>query len=424
MIQSVKSYTGGFLSLLVLPILLITQPVNAQSSDERVYTGIEVLARQDFKPLQGKKVGLITNPTGVNYHLESTIDLLHQAPEVELVALYGPEHGVRGDYDAGEKVEQNVDEKTGVPVYSLYGQHRKPTQEMLDGLDVLVYDIQDIGVRSYTYISTMGLAMEAAAEAGIEVMVLDRPNPLGGNRMEGSLVEEGYYSFVSQFEIPYIYGMTSGELAKMLNQEGMLEDGKKCDLTVIPMENWKRSMTFPETGLPWVPTSPHIPRTKSALYYAATGVMGELGIISEGVGYTLPFETYAAEWIDSQEMADAMNALDLPGVRFRPITFKPFYGRHEGKRLHGVQIHIQDAEGLDLMAMQFKFMDVHNELYPDKNPFEMAKEGRLRMFDKVAGTDRLRKLFTKNMDYEDIRELMNEDIEAFRKKAEPYFIYD
>ncbi|MDE6321722.1 MAG: DUF1343 domain-containing protein, partial [Muribaculaceae bacterium] len=218
----------------------------------QVKPGIEVLRDNGFAQLQGKRVGLITNPTGVDNNLKSTIDILHEAPGVTLTALYSPEHGVRGDVHAGDAVETYVDPATGVTVYSIFGKATKPTPEMLKDIDVLVYDIQDIGCRSYTFISTMGEAMEACAENGKDFVVLDRPNPVGGNKVEGCLVEDGYTSFVSRFPIPYLYGMTPGELAQMLNEEGMLKDGEKVNLTVIPMEGWTRDMSFAQTGMPWI----------------------------------------------------------------------------------------------------------------------------------------------------------------------------
>lgn len=389
----------------------------------RIKTGIEVLAERRYDVLQGKRVGLVTNPTGVNSELVSTIDLLFEAPEVNLVALYGPEHGVRGEYAAGDKVKTYTDARTGLTVHSLYGDTRKPTQEMLRGVDVLVYDIQDIGARSYTYISTMGLVMEAAAEAGIEVVVLDRPNPLGGLKVEGNVAEEGFFSFVSQYPIPYLYGLTPGEVAKMLNGEGWLAGGRRCSLTVIEMKGWTRSMTFEQTGLPWVPTSPHIPHPHSSSYYVASGIMGELGIFSEGVGYTLPFQVFAAEWIDEARLAEEMNRLALPGVLFRPIVFRPFYGRDQGKTLHGVQVHITDHNQAELMPIQFWFMQVHKTLYPDREIFGPSTEGRWAMFDKVNGTDRIRKAFTQRYRVEDIRAILDEDLEEFANKAARYHLY-
>ncbi|HTP12588.1 MAG TPA: DUF1343 domain-containing protein, partial [Bacteroidota bacterium] len=238
---------------------VLASSATSSSPQARVKPGIDVLRDHHFDILKGKRVGLVTNPTGVTSDLEPTVDVLAGAPGVQLVALYGPEHGVRGDNDAGKTVESSIDRKTGLPVYSLYGRTRKPTRDMLQGIDILVYDIQDIGLRFYTYISTMGLVMEAAAENGIPVVVLDRPDPLTGNRVEGPMLEPKYKSFVGAYAIPYVYGMTAGELAQMINGEGWLAGGVQCKLTVVPMEGWKRSMWWDETGLQWVPTSPNIP---------------------------------------------------------------------------------------------------------------------------------------------------------------------
>lgn len=394
-----------------------------RAGDPGVTTGIEVLRDQQFRPLKGKRVGLITNPTGVDSRLRSTVDILTSAPGVHLVALYGPEHGVRGDHAAGDMVDSYTDSRTGLPVYSLYGKTRKATPEMLKGVEVLVYDIQDIGCRSYTFISTMGLAMEAAAENGIAFVVLDRPNPLGGIRMEGNLVEKGYESFVSQYPVPYVYGLTCGELAGYLNGEGLLAGGSRCSLTVIPMKGWKRSMTFAETGLPWVPTSPHIPESHSPEYYVCSGMLGELGVISEGVGYTTPFQNFAAEWIDPQALAGRLNLLGLPGVLFRPMIFTPFYGQFKEKELRGVQVHIAPASTVNLMSIQFLFMQVNNELYPDRNPFALAGAGRLRAFDRVAGSDSVRILFTRRMRYEDVKPFLERGPAAFRERAKKYLMY-
>ena len=410
-------------------ILLISFAVSsgacAQNKTESITTktGVDVLVENDFLMLKGKRVGLITNATGLSATLKPTIDILYEAEEVELVALYGPEHGARGEIAAGDKVDDYVDEVTGVPVYSLYGSTRKPTKEMLENVEVLVYDIQDIGVRSYTYISTMGLAMEAAAEYGIEFVVLDRPNPLGGNKIEGNLAEEGYFSFVSQYPIPYVYGLTPGEVAKMINNEGWLGDGKKVSLSVVEMEGWNRSMTFEDTGLHWVPTSPHIPNANSAYFYVSTGIMGELGVFSEGVGYTLPFQLFGAEWIEERALAEKINSLGIPGVDFRPVVYKPFYGRDEGKTLHGVQIHFSDYTQAELMLLQYYFMQVHKELYPNKDVFDQGKN-RWSMFDKVSGSDEVRKRFMKSYKVDDIRDFLNKDVESFRQKSKQYHLYD
>ena len=413
--------TGIYVLLFVVIFTACNNTLMSQSDGVRTKTGIEVLTENNFKMLSGKRVGLITNPTGVNAHLKSTTDILHEAPQVELVALYGPEHGVRGNFSAGDHVDNNVDEKTGVKIFSLYGKNRKPSAEMLKGIDVLVYDIQDIGARSYTYISTMGLAMEAAAENNIEFVVLDRPNPLGGNRIEGALVEEGYISFVSQFPIPYIYGFTPGELAVYLNEEGLLKGGLKCKLNVVKMQNWKRDMIFEDTGLPWVPTSPHIPRKNSAFFYAVSGILGELDANMIGVGYTLPFEIFALPELDADKLVEKMNAFDMQGVLFRPIHFKPYYMKKKGVEHSGIQVYITDFEKVALTPIQFRFAEAVHSMIPDSSMFD--NESRHAMFDKVAGSNKIRERFTKNFKYDDIKADWEKPAKEFRKKAEPYYLY-
>ena len=284
------SYEKDYYNILALPPLRRCDASTEDKNKDR-HRGTE---RTEFPMLEGKRVGLITNPTGVDNRMKSTIDILHEAPNVNLVALYGPEHGVRGDVHAGDHVTDIKDATTGLPVYSLYGKTRKATPDMLKDVDVLVYDIQDIGCRSFTYISTMGLAMEAAAENGKEFIVLDRPNPVGGLKIEGNLVEDDCISFVSQFKIPYLYALTCGELALMLNGEKMLKDGEQCNLHIVKMKGWKRKMDYTQTGLQWVPSSPHIPHPHSAFFYPVSGILGELGYMSIGVGYTIPFQMFAA----------------------------------------------------------------------------------------------------------------------------------
>lgn len=387
----------------------------------KVKPGIEVLRESGFKILQGKRVGLITNPTGVDSQLKSTVDILNEASGVKLVALYGPEHGVRGDVYAGDKIETTIDKQTGVPVYSLYGKTRKPSAEMLKDIDVLVYDIQDIGCRSYTFISTMGLAMEAAAENNIELVVLDRPNPIGGLKVEGNLAEDKFISFVSQFKIPYIYGLTCGELAKMLNGEKMLN--KQCKLTVVPMKGWKRSMTFDQTGLPWVLTSPHVPHATSAYYYAASGILGEFSFMSIGVGYTLPFQIFAKDLIDGSLLSKRLTDLHLPGVLFRPISLKPFYAVGQGKNYSGVQFYVTDYKKARLTEIQFYVMQEMAALYPDKKCFGSETEKRFGMFDQVCGSDQIRLLMAKNMKVEDMLPYWRKDEGAFKQLSKKYYLY-
>ncbi|MDR1742883.1 MAG: DUF1343 domain-containing protein [Dysgonamonadaceae bacterium] len=387
----------------------------------KVKTGIEVLKENRFKPLVGKRIGLITNPTGIDNGLVSTIDILHQAPNIQLVALFGPEHGVRGDVHAGDHIETFNDPATGIPIYSLYGATRKPTKEMLEGIDMLVYDIQDIGCRSYTYISTLFLAMQAASENDIEFVVLDRPNPLGGLKIEGNVVEDDFISFVSQLKIPYVYGLTCGELAEMIVGEGMLS--LPCKLQVVKMKKWRRKMNFEATGLPWVPTSPHIPFAHSAYFYPVSGIVGELGYLSIGVGYTLPFEMFAAEWIDAEQFARSLNAKHLPGVSFRPIHLNPFYSVGKGANLQGLQIYLTDFNKARLSDIQFHVMEVIAQLYPQKAVFDNADKGRFNMFDKVSGSRFIRTEFSKNNRFSDIQDYWTKDEAAFRNLSKKYYLY-
>ena len=395
----------------------------SQLTAGRVKTGLEVLKGQNFAPIKGKRVGLITNPTGVDRNLQSTVDLFFHSKDIKLVALYGPEHGVRGDYTAGATVSNFKDPETGLPVYSIYGKTRKPTPEMLRDIDVLVYDIQDIGSRSYTYISSLGLAMEAAAENNIEFVVLDRPNPLGGQKMEGCLTEPEFTSFVSQFPIPYIPGLTVGELATYLNEEGLLANKIKCKLTIIPMKGWKRKMTFEKTGLPWVPSSPHIPHGYSPVFYPISGILGELYVFNIGVGYTLPFQLFAAEWINADSLARNMNNLHLAGLLFRPIHFTPYYSVSKDHVVHGIQVHITDYKKAELSLVQFWVLQECHKLWPDKNVFELCEKSRLDMFDKVCGTNKIRLEFSKTFKVESILPIWNKDLATFKVKVKKYLMY-
>jgi uncharacterized protein YbbC (DUF1343 family) len=405
--------------IFIILLILWSLTTNAQ----RVKPGVEQLEARQFDILKGKRVGLITNPTGIDSKLKTTIDILNEAEGVNLVALFGPEHGVRGDHAAGDYVENFNDPKTGIPVYSMYGKTRKPSPEMLKNIDVLVYDIQDIGSRSYTYISTLGLAMEAAAENNIEFVVLDRPNPLGGIKMEGLLTEPEFVSFVSQFPIPYIHGLTVGELASFLNDEGLLSNNVKCKLTVVPMRGWKRKMTFDQTGLPWVLTSPHIPHEYSPWFYPVSGILGELYVMSIGVGYTLPFQLFAAEWIDAEKLSENLNRLNLPGLFFRPLHYTPYYSVSRGTMIHGIQVHITDFAKANLSLVQFYVLQECHKLWPDKNVFEMCEPARLDMFDKVCGSDKVRKTFTQRFRVEDIKTLWMKDVDSYRRSVRKYLLY-
>lgn len=390
------------------------------ASAQKVKTGIEVLKKQNFKILEGLRVGLVTNPTGVDNDLRSDVDILHAAKNVKLVALFGPEHGVRGNVHAGDAVANDSDPATGLPVYSLYGKYRTPSDEMLKNIDVLVYDIQDIGCRSFTYISTLANIMKAAARNHIKVVVLDRPNPLGGKKVEGCITEDDCISFVSQFKVPYVYGLTPGELARLLNDEGLL--GEKCDLEVVKMKGWKRSMTYGDTGLKWVLSSPHIPEASSAPFYTVSGIVGELDSINIGVGYTIPFQTFAAPWIKATELADRMNALRLPGYTFRPIYYSPFYSKYKGRQLQGVQVHFTNYRKARLCDVQFYILQELYKLYPNHDILKQAGQ-RAGMFDKVCGSKKIRELFLRRHRWKDAKAYWDRDADKFKKLSRQYYLY-
>ena len=408
-------------TFLTVVLMLVCMGIQAQKI--HIKTGIEVLKEENFSILEGKRIGLITNPTGVDNHMRSTVDILFEAPNVKLVALFGPEHGVRGNQYAGDKVNSGKDPTTNLPVYSLYGKTNKPTKEMLKDIDALVYDIQDNGCRSFTYISTMGLAMEACAEQGKEFIVLDRPNPLGGEKIEGNIVEDDCISFVSQFKIPYVYGLTCGELAMLLNGEHMLRKGLQCKLQVVKMKHWKRDMNYMQTGLQWVPSSPHIPQALTAFFYPMSGILGELGYMNIGVGYTIPFQAFAAAWVNGEELAKAMNALNVPGVSFRPISYKPFYNFSKGEQVEGVQVHILNYEEAPLTDIQFLIMQEIARLYPSKAVFKFAPSRTFAMFDKVCGSKEIRKRLSLNYRWSDVKDYWYKDVESFKKVSRKYHLY-
>ncbi len=402
-------------NLVILLLLLSSMSVSSQ-----VLTGIDVLEANGFEQLRGKRIGLITNPTGVNQSLRSTIDILSsleaRAAGVELVALFAPEHGVRGDIEAGEVVSNVRDAATGAMVYSLYGNGMKPKPEMLSGLDALVFDIADIGSRSYTFISTLGLAIEAAGESGLDFIVLDRPNPVGGSKVEGDGVKSGYSSFVSKYNVPYLHGMTVGELARLYVGEGFLK-AEPTNLTVVSMVGWMRSSQWDATGLEWVPTSPHIPQWRTALLYPVTGMVGELQTLNIGVGYTMPFELFGAEWIDDAEaLAGRLNSRGIEGVIFRPIHYKPYYGSKKGMSVHGVQVHITDFQSAPITLLGLYALEEIIDMYPEKNPFTLAKADRISMYDKVLGSSELRERF------EDAGYRVTPEIEEWWLSAHEWFM--
>lgn len=383
------------------------------------------------KLIQGKRVGLITNPTGMDSKFVSTIDKLAFGGVCKLTALFGPEHGIRGDADAGEHVDNSVDERTGVPVNSLYGNYPDgkpraiPNAETLKNLDVMIYDLQDIGNRSYTYVTTMRNCMKAAAAEGKSFIVLDRPNPMGGNFVDGNVLERDFVSTVGWAPVAYLYGMTCGEMALWLKDDLKLD---KLDLHVVPMEGWTRDMTWMDTGLPWIPTSTHMPHPETCWHIALTGTFGELHTLNEGVGYTAPFEYVGAPFIKSQQLADELNRRKLPGVFFRPVYYKPFYGTYKGEMCGGVQVMITDYAAVKPVEAGVHVMEAVNKLYPEADILNVKKtdkesSSRVSMFTKVMGTDKVRDALVTGKSAEEIVESWKAPREKFVQESRKFYLY-
>jgi len=386
----------------------------------QVRLGIDNFIDRYYQDYKGKKIGLITNSTGLTSAKESTIDALAGLKDPKLVKLYGPEHGIRGDVYAGDHVDNTIDKKTNLPVYSLYGKSRKPNKDMLEGIDVLFYDIQDIGSRAYTYIYTMAYAMQAAAENNIEFVVLDRPIALYGNLVDGNVLDTAFSSFVGMYPIPFVYGMTPGELASFFNDEFAIH----ADLKVIPMDGYNHNMLFEDTGIDWILPSPHIPYPISAYYCAATGCIGELHTISVGIGYTIPFGLVGTDWIDGNRLAVELNRRNLPGVFFRPMTFMPFYHEFKDVPCSGVQIHITDKKKFMPFEINLHILHALNKLYPDHDFLgKDAEESRIKMFNKVMGTDKFREMILKNKPIEEIIQFYQDDLNLFKMKRKEYLLY-
>jgi len=385
----------------------------------KVETGLDVFFSDGiYKNLKGKKIGLITNQTGRDSEGNTTISLFqNHASGYSLVALFSPEHGINGTSYAGEKVSSKIDT---LPIYSLHGKNKRPTKKMLKGLDILVYDIQDIGSRSYTFITTLFYVMEEAAKNKIEVIVLDRPNPMGGNIVDGPMLHEKWRSFIGYVNVPYCHGMTVGELAKFFNEEYKI----KCKLKVIPMKGWKRHMTYKDTNLMWIPPSPHIPEADTTFFYPATGILGELKLVNIGVGYTLPFKVVGAPWIDADIFAKKLNGQKIQGVKFLPIHFRPQYGPYKSEDCHGVMIHITDVAKYRPLSVQYMLLGMLKSLYPKvfQSKLEMSKDC-LRMFCQANGTDEVYNIL-KNEKYVAWKLIQREKKERdeFSQKRKKYLI--
>lgn len=372
-------------------LLIFSSPLQAVP---KVKVGIDQLMEENYAPLlKGKKIGLITNHTAINSNLVSTIDVLKtNAPKkgYSLVALFSPEHGITGAVYAEQIINESKD-IDNIPIYSLYGKTQRPTEKMLKGINLLIFDIQDIGTRSYTYISTMFCAMEEAAKKKIPFIVLDRPNPINGKVIDGPMLEEKWRSIVGYVNVPYCHGMTIGELARYFNAE--YEIG--CKLEVVPMKGWKRKMSFQDTGLAWIPTSPNIPEASTAFYYPTTGILGELGLVNIGIGYTLPFKVIGAPWINADQFARHLNQQKFPGVYFKPFHFRPIYGRFAKENCQGVLIVVKDPLTFKPVSTQYLLIGMLKSLYPTQFQTAIATaKKRKETLCKLNGTEEVYKLLT------------------------------
>jgi uncharacterized protein YbbC (DUF1343 family) len=344
----------------------------------RVQTGLDVLESQKFAPLRGKRVGLITNHTGLDSQGRNIVDVLAHAPGVQLIALFSPEHGLAGRND--ERIASSKDPGTGLPVYSLYGETRRPTDEMLKGIDTLVFDVQDAGVRFYTYTATMAYCMEEAAKHNIAFFVLDRPNPLGGEVVEGPMLDADKTSFVAYYPLPVRYGLTIGELAQFFNAENHVG----ADLHVISMRNWHRNYFFESTGIKWIPPSPNLRTIKGSILYPGIEFLQSAGV-SVGRGTQTPFEEFGAPWLNGDEVAAALNARNLPGVRFSGQPFIPIAGLYSGQRCGGVAVRVTDRFKVRSMRMGLEIAAILQKLYPKQ--FDSAK-----LLELVGNSDTIQQL--------------------------------
>ena len=387
--------------------------------------GIEVLLSDSLHLVRGRRVGLVTNHTGIYWTdagqaagaertVGGTIDALHEASDIELVALYGPEHGIRGLEQAGASIESSIDERTGVPIHSLYGEVRKPTDAMLEGVDVLLFDMQDVGARYYTYVSTMALAMEAAGENGLPFVVLDRPNPIRGDAVQGNVLRSAYSTFVGMYPVPMRHGMTAGELARLY----VGEFGLDVELHVVPVDGWRREMAFDETGLPWVPPSPNMPALQSALAYPGTCLF-EGTPLSVGRGTERAFQWVGAPWLDGPSLAEALNGYGIEGVRFEAVTFTPTNAgdrKFEGQEIPGVRL-VAEATDYDApragvaMLLETRAMSGTNWSWREAH------------FDRLAGTDALRLGIEAGLGFAELTSGWTDDISAFEELRGPYLIY-
>ena len=406
-------------------LVFILLGCHSQSSEPSVKFGLDVLMKSKLDLLKGKRVGVITNQTGVDSKGTHIIDLLYEAPEVELVAVFAPEHGIRGDVEGGDQIDNQKDTKTGVPILSIYGQTRKPIPEMLQDIDVLIFDIQDVGTRFYTYISTMSLCMEAAAENNIEFVVLDRPNPISGTIVEGPVLEEKYKSFVGIHPIALRHGMTVGELARMFNEEGWLTDGVKAKLTVIKIKNWKRENWYGDLGLKWIKPSPNMPSPTTALLYPGMGLLESCNI-SEGRGTNKPFENIGAPWLDQVTITKILNEAKILGIKIDTTSYIPvdmpgaaMNPKFEGQRCNGLLLTITEPQRFPSVEFGIHLICAIKAIHPDKFAWK-SPQSPLRMF----GNDETPQAIDQGKSPEEIFGSWHSKVEPFKKTRDKYLLYE
>ena len=380
-----------------------------------VKTGLD-RAGQYKNLFEGKRLGIVANHTACDSGGRFIVDVFRGMENVTVTALFSPEHGLWGTARDGEKIDSQTHSVYNLPIYSLYGKTQKPTSEMLQDIDVLVFDIQDIGARFYTYIYTMSLAMEAAAEHGKTFVVLDRPNPINGTSVEGSILEPAQASFVGLYPIPVRHGMTAGELAKMFNGQGWLAGRKKAELIIVPMEGWSRRMWYDNTGLRFIKTSPNMPDIETAAIYPGLCLL-EGTNVSEGRGTAMPFRQFGAPWIDSKVLAGRLNALNLPAMRFEPVSFTPTSSKYRGRECHGVRILVANRDRLEPYFSGIRIINEICWMYPDQLKW------RASHFDRLCGTSKVRNAITSKSSLDVLKSNWLKDLEAFLKIRAGYLIY-
>ena len=389
---------------------------------QHVHLGLERLLEERHPALRGARVGLICNQASVDHSYRHAADLIHEHPDIQLRALFGPQHGIRGDVqDNMIETGHSVDRKTGLPVHSLYSETREPTDAMLQDIDVILFDMQDVGCRIYTFVYTLANCMRAARRLGKKVVVCDRPNPINGVSMAGNILEPEYASFVGQFPLPTRHGMTCGELGRMFNEHFQIG----CDLEVIPMNGWKREYWHDDTDAPWVLPSPNMPTLDSATVFPGT-VHFEGTQVSEGRGTTRPFELIGAPYIDPDQYSDRLNALGMPGVYFRSCVFQPTFQKHGGVSCGGVQIHVLDRNSFEPWFAGIAMAKLVHDMYPNEfrwkvPPYEYVYDKN--PFDVISGTAKIREAFEKGIELEAIREWTEKPIEEFKELREAFLLY-